>query len=245
MLIPAIEGTKSVFNEAKKHPRIKRIVLTSSITAIFDPDRLSDGSVTITSSDWSSITYQEAKEATHFFTTYRGAKKFAELTAWDFMQKDAPQYDLVALCPSVCFGPVVHPVSKVSELNASTFTLWEVMSGADPLPDYGLTAFVDVRDVALAHVEALLRPEVGGQRLIINSPERFSYQLFADILRKEFSWAKEEVTRGDEGAPIPEQAELEGETGAKALGIQYRGLKSCILETATQLRELYRKEKSA
>ncbi|KAJ3480070.1 hypothetical protein NLI96_g8613 [Meripilus lineatus] len=240
VLIPTIEGTKSVFSAAKKHSTVKRVVLTSSIAAIFDPDRLNDGSLTLTSKDWCSITYQEAKEGGQTFDAYRGAKKFAELAAWEFIQKEAPHFDLVTLCPSVCFGPVVHPVSEPSGLNISSHTLWEVVSGADPLPYFGLTAFVDVRDVALAHVEAVLRPEVGGQRFIINSPERFSYQLLADMLRKEFAWAREEVTKGNEGEPVPEQAELDGETGANALGLHYRGLKSCILETATQLREMYR-----
>ena len=243
--MPAIEGTKSVFNAAKKNPTVKRIVLTSSIVATMDPHRLSDGTVTLTSKDWSSITYEQAKDAPHPLIAYQGAKKFAELAAWEFIEKETPQFDLVTLLPAICFGPLVHPVSKISEINATLFTLWEVMSGTDPLPDYGLTAFVDVRDVAIAHVEALLRPEVGGQRYIISAPEKFSYQLLADILRKEFAWAREEVTKGNEGAPIPEQATLEGETGAKALGIQYRGLKACILETATQLRELHQKEKSA
>ena len=180
-----------------------------------------------------------------FFVTYRGAKKFAELAAWEFMRKEAPHFDLVTICPSVCFGPVVHPIAKTSELNFTTSILWDVVVGTNPLPDFELRACVDVRDVALAHVEALLRPEAGGQRFIINSPERFSSQLLADILRKEFSWAREESTKGDEGAPVPEQAEFEGETGARVLGIRYRGLQACILETAPQLRELHQKEGSA
>ncbi|KAJ3480074.1 hypothetical protein NLI96_g8615 [Meripilus lineatus] len=244
VLIPAIEGTKSVFEAAKKHPSVKRIVLTSSIVATLDPDRLSDGSVTFTSKDWSPITYEEAKEATDFFITYRGAKKFAELAAWDFMQKEAPHFDLVTICPSVCFGPVVHPVSKTSELNFTTSILWDVVAarGTDPLPDFELRAYVDVRDVALAHVEALLRSEAGGQRFIISSPEKFSGQLLADILRKEFSWAREEIPKGDEGAPVPEEAGFEGQTGARVLGIRYRSLQTSVLETAPQLRELHQKE---
>ncbi|KAJ3480071.1 hypothetical protein NLI96_g8612 [Meripilus lineatus] len=245
VLIPAIEGTKSALNAAKKHPTVKRVVLTSSIAAIFDPERMNDGSITFTSKDWGPITYEEAKGGNQYLTAYRGAKKFAELAAWDFMKKESPHFDLVTICPSVCFGPVVHPVSKPSELNLSSSIFWEVVSGADPLPNHGLAAFVDVRDVALAHVEALFRPEVGGQRFIINSSERFSSQLLADTLRKEFAWAREEVTRGNEGEPVPAEAELEGMTGARALGIHYRSLKSCILDTASQLRELFRKEKSA
>ena len=63
VLVPAIEGTKSILNEAKKHPRVKRIVLTSSIVAILDPGRPSDGEVTLTSRDWAPVTYKEAKEA--------------------------------------------------------------------------------------------------------------------------------------------------------------------------------------
>jgi hypothetical protein len=30
---------------------------------------------------------------------YYGAKKWAEVAAWDFMKEEKPQFDLVAICP--------------------------------------------------------------------------------------------------------------------------------------------------
>lgn len=244
LLLPAIQGTKAILTAAKKHPTVKRIVITSSFAAVLDPAHLDDSNFTFTSKDWSPFTYEQAKSSDPVIG-YRGAKKFAERAAWDCIQNETPHFDLVTICPPMVFGPVVHPVSKVSELNESTKTIWEVVSGADPLPVGRVTAWVDVRDVAFAHVEALLRPEAGNQRFLIASPEKFSYQLAADILRKEFSWAREVVTRGDEGAPMPEKANVDGEAVAKALGIQYRGFKDCVIETATQLRELHRREISS
>ncbi|KAJ3486855.1 hypothetical protein NLI96_g3939 [Meripilus lineatus] len=244
MLLPAIEGAKAVLQAAKQHSTLKRVVLTSSIAATLDPARYADGTATFTSQDWCPITYEQAKASANGFA-YLASKKYAELAAWDYIKNESPRFDLVTICPAMVFGPIVHPVSKSSELNMSTAMIWQVISGAESLPETTSTSWVDVRDVAVAHVEALLRPEARNQRYLLASSEKYSYQLAADILRKEFQWAKEGVSRGEEGAPVPEMASFEGEMGAKALGIQYRGFKECLSETSTQLRELFRAELSA
>ncbi len=142
------------------------------------------------------------------------------------------------------FGPIVHPLAKLSELNDSTAMIYQVVSGTDPLPVGRITAWVDVRDLALAHVEALLRPEAGNHRFLVASPEKYTYQRAADILRQEFAWAMGEVTKGDEGAPIPDRFDVDGETAAQVFGIQYKSFKECVLETGAQLKALQEKEKA-
>ena len=241
MLIPAIEGTKSILSSAKSQPTVKRVVLTSSIASVMDFDRHNEIGLTFTSADWNPVTYEQAK-VSNPVVAYNGAKKYAELAAWDFIKNEGPQFDLVTICPPMVFGPMVHPVSKLSEINGSTGLIWQVASGTDPWPTAPLTAWVDVRDLAVAHVEALLRPDAGNQRFVISSPQKFTYQRIADILRQEFAWAREEVTKGDEGAPIPRGSSVDGETAAKVLGIGYRGFKECMLETVPQLKKLQGKD---
>lgn len=242
-MIPAIEGTKSLFSAARDQPSIKRIVLTSSFGAVVDPAHYDDPTVTYTGDKWNPITYEQAKEGTGG-DAYNGAKKYAEQAAWAIIKDEAPHFDLVTLCPPLVFGPIVHPLSKLSELNDSTALVYKVVSGENPLPNGRVTAWVDVRDLAFAHVEALLRPEASNLRFVVASPERFTYQRAADILREEFTWAKEGVKKGDEGAPIPDRANVDGGIAATRLGIRYRSFKECVLETGAQLKGLQEKERA-
>lgn len=217
--------------------------MTSSFAAVVDAARIDSSGFTFTSDDWNPITYEQAKEG-DAVSGYRGAKKFAERAAWEFIKSEAPHFDLVTICPAMVFGPIVHPLAKLSELNDSTAMMYQVVSGTDPLPVGRVTAWVDVRDLAFAHVEALLRPEAGNRRFVVVSQEKFTYQRAADILRQEFAWAQEEVTKGEEGAPIPDRFDVDNETAGKVFGIQYKSFKECVLETGAQLKALQEKEKA-
>jgi len=244
LIIPAITGTTSALQAAKTEPKIKRFVYTSSFAAIFDANKGAGPGVSYTNADWNPITYDEAKTSGPL-PGYRASKKFAEKAAWDFMQNEHPHFDLVSLCPPFVYGPIAYPISSLSELKPSNMAIWVVANGANPIPPTFNPRFVDVRDLAFAHVEALLRPEVSNQRFIVASPETYTYQREADILREEFDWAREEVTKGDEGAPIPDSCEVDGETASKALGFQYRSFKECVLDSIKQFKEIQRAEGSA
>lgn len=243
-IIPAITGTKSALEAAKKEPGVKRFILTSSFAAVLNPSRGFGPETTYTSEDWNPLTYEEGKTGGPLIG-YRVAKKLAETAAWDFIRDEKPQFDLVTICPPMVYGPIVHPVSKVKDLNESCSYIWGVAAGANPIPSTRNPAWVDVRDVALAHVEALLRPEVSNQRFTISAPEKYTFQRVADILREEFDWAKEEVTKGEEGAPIPPCFTLDGEIAGKALGIKYRSFRDCVIDGVAQFKEIQRKEVSA
>lgn len=238
MLLPAIEGTRSILNSAKKNPQIKRLVITSSFAAVVNSVKSSEhpSEYTYTSDDWNAITYEESVAAELSHIAYRGAKKYAELEAWEFV-KSYKGFDLVTLCPPMVFGPWLHPVSSLAQLNASNGPLRDVVLGADPLPDSRVAVWIDVRDLALAHVEALFRPEVGNRRYVPASPEKFSYQLAADIIREEFpDWALHKVTKGTPGAPITESFKLDGEPTATDFGFKYRPFRETVIDFANQVR---------
>jgi len=83
---PIISGTLSILQAARKNPSLKRLVLTSSIAAIFDlakevtPGPDGDG---YTAGDWNPITYEEGVRSGDPLAAYATGKKFAELEAWD------------------------------------------------------------------------------------------------------------------------------------------------------------------
>jgi nucleoside-diphosphate-sugar epimerase len=94
----AIEGTLSLLRAAKKHPSIKRVVLTSSIAAMITPPLMRDR--VLTADDWNDEAVEIVKKGPSaaqnldprlkraypcFF--YSAAKTQAERAAWEFAKQ--------------------------------------------------------------------------------------------------------------------------------------------------------------
>lgn len=207
--------------------------MTSSFASVMNVDRRAPPYFTYKGDDWNPLTYAEAAApTTPAHIAYRGAKKFAEQAAWDFVQEQKPGFDLVTLCPSMAFGPVVHPVAGAEALNESNSMLWKV-AGGQPLPTARVSFWIDVRDLAAAHVEALLRPNAGGKRFITGPEERFSYDLAASIIEENFDWAKGKVRREEQ--QIDESHGMDGETTARELGLMYTSFRDSVVDLVSQV----------
>lgn len=232
-----MNGVRSVLEAAGRTTTVKRVVITSSFAAVMDANRKAPPSFTYTADDWNPLTYAEAADpATSAVIAYRGSKKFAELTAWEFVRERKPSFDIATLCPPMTFGPIVHPVDSVDRLNESNAMLWKVATGLSPLPVARVPFWVDVRDLAFAHVEALLRPGAGGKRFLPVAPERFSYALAAKIVTNEFQWAQENVSQEDQ--VTDESYSLDGKTASKELGLTYRSFKQTVTDLITQVEHM-------
>lgn len=93
-----------------------------------------------------------------------------------------------------------------------------------------------MRDLAQAHVEALLRPSAGGSRYIPASPEHFSYGLAAKIMEEEFEWAGGKIAVEDQA--IDQSHGVDGQTAARELGLEYRPFKQSIVDLIKQARAM-------
>ncbi|KAK9473934.1 NAD dependent epimerase [Dipodascopsis tothii] len=241
LIIPAINGVKAIMEAAASEPAVQRVVLTSSFASVLDVARGPGPGFTYTGADWNPLTYEESVKADPV-VAYRGSKKYAEKAAWDFVEahKGSINFDLVTLCPPMTFGPIVHPVRSVKELNVSNAMLWDIAEGVSPLPVSRVPVWIDVRDLAEAHVQALLTKEVGGRRYVPAAPDFFSYQLAADIMRAKFDWAPTQVTKGNEGEPIPESYTLDGAAVARELSVTYHTFPEMVVDALTQFRAMPR-----
>lgn len=194
---------------------------------------------------------------------YRGSKKFAESEAWGYVNRNGGRYrtweeganvELVVICPPMTFGPVVHPVDSIGQLNESNKMLWQVrnvlMGKGGELPISRVPFWVDVRDLAVAHVEALVRPKVVGSRFVVSSPQRFSYGVAAEVIAKmkktgdDFDMWED----GDEGPvwgkgqEIDMRYGLDGVMAEKELGITYRGFRDCVEDLIGQVEGMEHEE---
>lgn len=194
---------------------------------------------TYTASNWNPLSYETAIDPTSTSVeAYRGSKKFAELAAWEFIKNEKPPFDLVTLCPPMVFGPVVHPVPSIEQLNESNAVLWSVASGISPLPGARVPAWIDVRDLAEAHVQALLRSEAGGKRFLPAALEPFSYEYAADIMKETFEWAKGTVTENYVAGQKPSfPYGVDGSTVADELGVEYRSFRQTVVDFVGQVKD--------
>jgi nucleoside-diphosphate-sugar epimerase len=212
---------------------VKRIVITSSFASVLDAARKGPPYFTYTADDWNPLTYEETVHpSTSAVIAYRGAKKFAELEAWNFVKEKDPGFSIVALCPPMTFGPVVHPVDDVEKLNESNSMLWKIAKGQGPLPVARVPFWIDVRDLAAAHVEALLREDAGMKRYTPSAPERFTYGLAASIMSEEFPDLKGKVVVEEQHAD--ESYGLDGETAARDLGFKYHTFRETVRDLIKQ-----------
>lgn len=238
---PALAGMKAVLEAAAHEERVKRVVITSSFAAILDVGRKAPPRFTYTAEDWNPLGYEEAVAIeTSAVVAYRGSKKFAELTAWEFVKERRPAFDIVTLAPPMTFGPIAHPINRLADLNESNAMLWTVTSGK-ALPVARVPFWVDVRDLAIAHVEALFRPEAGGKRFVVASPEKFSYGLVKSIVEREFLWGKDRVAQGEQ--EVDDSYDLDGETAGRELGVKYRSFRETVKDFVDQALKMEVNEK--
>ncbi|OTB04058.1 hypothetical protein M426DRAFT_321156 [Hypoxylon sp. CI-4A] len=209
ILDPAINGTNSVFQAIKDHaPGVKRVVLTSSFAAILTAADIANPDRVFTEADWNPNTYEDGLNGPHS-TTYRVSKTCAEKAGWDFIEREKPGFDLATICPPLVFGPVAHHLASQKDINTSNQRFVDVIQGKwkTEIPATGVHLWVDVRDVATAHVEAMERPEAGGQRF-------FTTAGFFDNAR---------VAAAVRAAGFPELADkLPGDDAKLAEGATYR-----------------------
>ena len=112
LLDPAIIGTTGVLKSIKKHaPSIKRVVITSSFAAIINTNNPSQPEHTYSEKDWNPVTHEQA--LSNPGSGYRYSKTAAEKAAWDFVEKEKPNFDLVVLNPPLVLGPVVHYLNSL------------------------------------------------------------------------------------------------------------------------------------
>ncbi|KAI1447056.1 dihydroflavonol-4-reductase [Annulohypoxylon stygium] len=198
LILPAIQGVQSIL-EAAAQSNVKRLVITSSFGAVLDMAREESLPWVYSAKDWNPITFGEATALTATpQDAYRGSKTMAEQAAWRFIEEKKPQFDLVTLCPSMVFGPLANTPSSIQELNESNKLLWKVASGgaSTPLPPCRFNFWIDVRDLAEVHVQALLNKQCGGKRYLPVAPEPFTYQMVSEIIQESFPALKGKVSSG-------------------------------------------------
>ncbi|TQV98040.1 hypothetical protein V2A60_006260 [Cordyceps javanica] len=241
---PAVNGTTGILRAIRQHaPRVRRVVVTSSFAAILDARKAGDHGTVYTEASWNPNTAADA--AANKMAGYRVSKTLAERAAWDFVERERPAFDLATVNPPLVFGPVAHHIATADAINTSNERVVALLRGEwkkGGIPETGtMVLWIDVRDVAAAHVRALEIPEAGGKRLFVVGG-RFDNRQVADIVYKNFPERRDALpgpdVKGGE-APPPEQLfRIDSSATNKLLGIEWTSLEKSITDLVGSLKGL-------
>lgn len=142
LLDPAVNGTLNVLDTCVSAETVKRVVLTSSFAAMMRPPEQG----VFTEADWNTSASLDR-------SPYAYSKTMAERAAWDFVENKVPGFDLVVINPPGITGPSIVP--RVNETDAFFISMTNGTQPAIVAIDW---PFVDVRDVAMAHIKAMENP---------------------------------------------------------------------------------------
>jgi len=201
LIVPAREGTLRVLRAARA-AGARRVVLTSSFAAV--------GYTPKPGADWTEADWTDPD--TPGLAPYPRSKAVAERAAWDFIDREGGDIELVVVNPTFILGPTLTT-------HLSTLRLIEMMlDGKMPLVPRQRFGLVDVRDVADLHLRAMATPaEVLRERL---GP-------LADLV------PTQEVP-GDEPPPMV----IHNDRARRELGWRPRPAETTIVESAECLRDL-------
>lgn len=211
LLLPAVNGTKNAMLAVVKYaPQVKQVVVTSSYAALALAAAEMDPLATISELTWNDADWDSAKK--NAVAGYFGSKKFAEEAAWDFFRQNRAQinFDLNCVLPLYVFGPQAFDenVEGRATLNTSLEIINRIvkLKTNDRLPNY-FGSFIDVRDVAMAHLLAFERADILQERLLLANG-RFVTQDILDIVNKKFPTLQGRIPRGSPGTGAAANAKL-------------------------------------
>ncbi|EXJ57963.1 dihydroflavonol-4-reductase [Cladophialophora yegresii CBS 114405] len=236
LLDPAIIGTTGILKAVKKNaPTVKRIVITSSFAAILNA---TSQEKVYSEKNWNPITEEEAIQ--NPANAYRASKTFAERAAWEFVEKEKPNFDIATINPPLVLGPVVHYLNSLDSINTSNERVRNMIQGRTKesgLPPTGVFIWVDVRDVALAHVKALEVPEAGGKRFFVTAGH-YSNADIAGIIKKNFPHLADKLPAEIKSDKPADVYDIDNSRSKQMLRLKYRTLEESITDTVKSLLEV-------
>jgi len=240
---PALRGTENVLNTVDESPSVKRVVLTSSVVAIYGDaiDLNLIPAKIFTENDWnntSSVDHQP----------YSYSKVLAEKRAWEIQRKQ-DRWDLTVINPGFVMGPGINP-----NATSESFSFFRQLIGGQskmgvPNLEFGV---VDVRDLAEAHFNAGFMENAKGRHII--TAESVTMLKMAEIIRDKvgdnyplpkkelpkflvylaapFAGLSFKYVKNNVGWPL----KFDNSKSRDALGIKYRAMEETIIDLFEQLK---------
>ena len=242
LIDPALMGTKNILDSVNKTNTVKRVVLTSSVVAIYGDakDLLELPNQTANENNWNTT-------STLNHQPYSYSKTLAEKEAWKINEAQK-RWDLVVINPSFVIGPGINPFGT-----SESFSIVKQLgdgSAKSGVPGF-VFGLVDVRDLAIAHFKAGYLPEATGRNIISNESRPLldlckilseeygnKYPIPKNEMPKFLVWLvgpmfgiKRKMVANNVGYPL----KLDNSKSINHLKMQYRPVKESIVDFFQQM----------
>ncbi|KAG0476625.1 hypothetical protein HPP92_013466 [Vanilla planifolia] len=220
LIDPAVKGTLNVLNSCSKSSSVKRVVVTSSMAAVAYNERPRTPDVVVDETWFSNPDVCRANKAWYWLS-----KTLAEEAAWNFAKDHA--LDLVSINPAMVIGPLLQPT-----LNTSADVILNLINGSSTFPN-ATFGWVNVKDVAEAHIKAYELPSASGRYCLVESV--LHYSEIVKIIKDLYPAVAVPGKPADDNPNVPlYQVSREK---YKSLGLDYIPFEVSIKETIESLKE--------
>ncbi|OUR98017.1 diaminohydroxyphosphoribosylaminopyrimidine deaminase [Gammaproteobacteria bacterium 42_54_T18] len=242
LIDPALKGTRNVLESANRTHSVKRVILTSSVVAIYGDyiDMQSTEKGIFTEAHWnttSSINHQP----------YSYSKTLAEQEAIKIHAAQS-RWDMVTVNPGLVLGPSLAKASDSTSLS----TMLELMDGTlrTGAPELRFP-LVDVRDVAIAHINAATTAKAQGRHVLVAGSQ--SMLEMANTIRKKYGskygvprWQVPKpivwlvgpfmgITRDFVANNVGHAIEFDNQRARKKLSVEFRPIAETVHDHAEQI----------
>ena len=223
LTVPAREGTLRVLRAARDSGA-RRVVLTSSFAAVgYTPKPGAE----YTEADWTD-------PDTPGLAPYPRSKTVAERAAWELIERDGGQTELVVVNPTFILGPTL-----TTDLRSSLVLTKAMLDGTISVVRRQRFGVADVRDVADLHIRAMAAPDAAGKRfLALADGPTITFLQMAQILRARLGPLAERVPTVQSPGDDPPELIIHNDRARQELGWRPRAADTTIVETAESLRDL-------
>ncbi|KAI5419795.1 phenylacetaldehyde reductase [Lathyrus oleraceus] len=219
LIDPAVKGTLNVLKSCAKSPSVKRVVLTSSTSAVAFNTRPKNPGVIVDETWFSDPDF--CRESQLWYTL---SKTLAEAAAWKFVNEN--NIDMVVINPATVEGPLLQP-----EVNESVKPILNLINGI-PFPNNTL-GLVNVKDVANAHIHAYEIASASGRYCLAERVVHYSE--LAKILHNLYP-SLQISDKCENEEPYLTTYQISKEK-AESLGIEFTPLEVSLKETVESFRE--------
>ncbi|GAA5974337.1 hypothetical protein JCM11641_006745 [Rhodosporidiobolus odoratus] len=269
ILKPAVAGTLSILKSCTKAKSVKAVVITSSsvlpnlindsLANLRPPYRLAayanliavgpvGGETVLNEKSWNNMTWEEATKVPHDQgpVIYSASKALAEKAAWDFVKQPGVQFSLATVAPTTVIGYNPTPGLKaLQDTNLSWHFFVDPFWKENEFPSHDGSSFlpesfVSAEDVARAHIDAVLKPEISvGSRYLLIAHRYTSEQLISELVTAEPGLSPYLP-------PVPKAAKektdwtygFEADKVERDFGSKYQTLRECLGPYAKQFYQL-------
>ncbi|AQK69807.1 NAD(P)-binding Rossmann-fold superfamily protein [Zea mays] len=220
LLDPAVKGTLNVLGSCKK-ASIKKVVVTSSMAAVAYNRRPRTPEVTVDETWFSDPQICETNQQWYILS-----KTLAEEAAWKFSRDNG--LEIVTINPAMVIGPLLQPT-----LNTSAEAILKLINGSSSTYPNFCFGWVNVKDVALAHILAYEVPSSNGRYCMVERVVHYSE--LVNIIRNMYpTLPLPDKCADDKPFVPPYQVSKEK---IKSIGIELIPLETSVKETIESLKE--------